>query len=106
MRVNLTIVIGTGRDQLDYLAFASLAVLDRERTESMKRRRSLAWLILASVTGLLSLGFAGPATSWPPAQGETALAQLKERGLYDSLQQALETARYRVYPEPQQLASW
>ena len=91
---------------LNYLAFASLAVLGRERMESMKRRTSLAWLILALLTGLLSLGFAGPATSWLPAQGEAALAQLKERGLYDSLQEALATARYGVYPEPQQLASW
>ena len=74
--------------------------------ESMKRRRSLAWLIPTLVTGLLSLGFAGPATSLLPAQGEAALAQLKERGLYDSLQEALATARYGVYQEPQQLASW
>jgi hypothetical protein len=80
--------------------------MGKERMESMKRRRSLAWLILALVTGLLSLGFAGPATSLLPAQGEAALAQLKERGLYDSLQEALATARYGVYPEPQQLASW
>ena len=91
---------------LNYLAFASLAVLGRERMESMKLRRSLAWLILALVTGLLSLGFAGPATNLPPAQGEAALAQLKERGLYDSLQEALARARFGVYPEPQQLASW
>ena len=91
---------------LNYLAFASLAALGRERMESMKRRRSLAWLILALLTGLLSLGFAGPATSFLPAQGEAALAQLKERGLYDSLQEALATARYGVYPEPRQLASW
>jgi hypothetical protein len=41
---------------LNYLAFAALAVLGRERMESMKRRKSLAWLILALVTGLLSLG--------------------------------------------------
>jgi hypothetical protein len=40
------------------------------------------------------------------AQGEAALAQLKERGLYDSLHEALATARYGIYPEPQQLASW
>jgi hypothetical protein len=80
--------------------------MGKERMESMKGRRSLAWLILALVTGLLSLGFAGPATSLLPAQGEAALAQLKERGLYDSLQEALATARYGVYPEPQQLASW
>jgi hypothetical protein len=74
--------------------------------ESMKRRRSLPWLILTLVTGLLSLGFAGPATSFLPAQGQAALAQLKERGLYNSLQDALATARYGVYPEPRQLASW
>ena len=30
---------------LNYLAFASLAALGRERMESMKRRTSLAWLI-------------------------------------------------------------
>ena len=81
---------------LNYLAFASLAALGRERMESMKRRRSLAWPILALLAGLLSLGFAGPATSLLPAQGEAALAQLKERGLYDSLQEALATARYGV----------
>jgi hypothetical protein len=40
------------------------------------------------------------------AQGEAVLAQLKERGLYDSLQEAVARARYGVYPEPQQLASW
>jgi hypothetical protein len=74
--------------------------------ESIKRRTSLAWLILALLTGLLSLGFAGPAASGLPAQGEAALAQLKEQGLYDSLQEALATARYGVYPEPQQLATW
>jgi hypothetical protein len=91
---------------LNYLAFASLAVLGRERTESMKQRRSLAWLILALLAGLLSLGFAGPATSSLPVQGKAALAQLKERGLYDSLQEALATARYGVYPEPPQLGSW
>ena len=91
---------------LNYLAFASLAVQGRERMESMKGRRSLAWLILALLAGLLSLGFAGPATSLLPAQGEAALAQLKERGLYDSLQEALARARYGVYPEPRQLASW
>ena len=77
----------------------------QRRLESMKRRTSLAWLILALLNGLLSLGFAGPATSGLPAQGEAALAQLKERGLYDSLQDALATARYGVYPEPQ-LATW
>ena len=73
---------------------------------SIKRRRSLAWLILTLVPGLLSPGFAGPATSFLPAQGEAALAQLKERGLYNSLQEALAMARYGVYPEPRQLASW
>ena len=72
----------------------------------MKRRTSLAWLILALLTGLLSLGIAGPEISAPPAQGEAALAQLKERGLYDSLQEALATARYGVYPEQPQLATW
>jgi FG-GAP repeat len=91
---------------LNYLAFVSLAVPGRERMESIKRRTSLAWLILALLTGLLSLGFAGPAASGLPAQGEAALAQLKEQGLYDSLQEALATARYGVYPEPQQLATW
>ena len=45
----------------------------------MKGRRSLAWLILASLAGLLSLGFAGQATSALPVQGQAALAQLKER---------------------------
>jgi hypothetical protein len=64
---------------LNYLAFASLAALGRERMESMKGRRSLAWLIFTLVTGLLSLGFAGPATSSLPAQGQAALTQLKER---------------------------
>ena len=77
---------------LNDLAYASLAVLGRERMESTKRRSSLAWLILALLTGVLSLGFAGPATSALPAQGEAALAQLKERGLYDSLQEALAAA--------------
>ena len=82
------------------------ARLNRERMESTKRRTSLAWLIAALLAGVLSLSFAGAATSWPPAQGEAALAQLKERGLYDSLQEALATARYGVYPEPHQPASW
>jgi hypothetical protein len=40
------------------------------------------------------------------AQGEAALAQLKEGGHYDSLREALATARYGVYPEPRQLANW
>ena len=40
------------------------------------------------------------------AQEEAALAQLKELGLYDSLQEAVARARYGVYPESQQLASW
>ena len=91
---------------LNDLAFASLAVLGRERMESTKRRSSLAWLIVVLLTGVLSLGFAGPETSALPAQGEAALAQLKERGLYDSLQEALATARYGVYPEQPQLATW
>ena len=91
---------------LNDLAYASLAVLGRERMESTKRRSSLAWLIVVLLTGVLSLGFAGPATSALPAQGEAALAQLKERGLYDSLQEALATARYGVYPEQPHLATW
>ena len=91
---------------LNDLADASLAVLGRERMESTKRRSSLAWLIVVLLTGLLSLGIAGPATSALPAQGEAALAQLKERGLYDSLQEALATARYGVYPEQPHLATW
>jgi len=66
-------------ETLNYLAFASLAALGRERMESMKGRRSLAWLIFTLVTGLLSLGFAGQATSALPVQGQAALAQLKER---------------------------
>ena len=88
------------------LAFASLAVMCGEKMESTKRRTSLAWLIAALLTGVLSLSFASAATNWPPAQGEAALAQLKERGLYDSLQEALARARYGVYPEPQQAAGW
>jgi hypothetical protein len=48
--------------------------------ESMKQRRSLAWLILTLVIGLLSLGFAGPAASFLPARGEAALAQLRSKG--------------------------
>ena len=91
---------------LNDLADASLAGLGRERMESTKRRSSLAWLIVALLTGVLSQGFAGPATSALPAQGEAALAQLKERGLYDSLQEALATARYGVYPEQPHLATW
>ena len=39
-------------------------------------------------------------------QGEAALRQLKERGLYDSLQEAVGRARYGVYQEPGQLGSW
>ena len=91
---------------LNDLAYASLAVLGRERMESTKRRSSLAWLIVALLTGVLSQGFAGPATSALPAQGEAALAQLKERGLYDSLQEALAAARYGVYPEQPHRATW
>ena len=91
---------------LNDLADASLAVPSRERMESTKRRSSLAWLIVALLTGGLSQGFAGPATSALPAQGEAALAQLKERGLYDSLQEALATARYGVYPEQPHLGTW
>jgi hypothetical protein len=90
----------------DYLAFASLAVLGGEGMERMKRRWNLTWLLLALVTGLWSLSFAGPASSFSPAQGEAALAQLKERGLYDSLQEALARAHYGVYPEPQPRVSW
>ena len=74
--------------------------------EGMKRRRRLAWLILTLVTGLKSLGFAGATTSFLPAQREAALAQLKQRGFYASLQEAVAPARYGVYPEPWQLASW
>jgi hypothetical protein len=49
----------------------------------------------------------GPATSFSPAQGQAALAQLKEQGLYDSLQDALATAHYYgVYAEPWQVATW
>ena len=91
---------------LNDLAYASLAVLGRERMESTKRRSSLAWLIVALLTGVLSQGFAGPATSALPAQGEAALAQLEERGLYDSLQEALAAARYGVYPEQPHRATW
>ena len=91
---------------LNDLADASLAVLGRERVESTKRRSSLAWLIVALLTGVLSQGFAGPTTNALPAQGQAALAQLKERGLYDSLQEALATARYGVYPEQPHLATW
>jgi hypothetical protein len=39
-------------------------------------------------------------------EGATVQCKLKERGLYNSLQEALATARYGIYPEPQQLASW
>jgi hypothetical protein len=91
---------------LNDLVDASLAVLGRERMESTKRRSSLAWLIVALLTGVLSQGFAGPTTNALPAQGQAALAQLKERGLYDSLQEALATARYGVYPEQPHLATW
>jgi hypothetical protein len=84
---------------LNYLAITSLAAFGRERMESIRRRRRIAWLILTLVAGLFSLGFAGPATSFLPAQGQAALAQLKERGLYDSLQEALATARYGVYAD-------
>ena len=91
---------------LNDLADTSLAVLGRERMESTKRRSSLAWLIVAMLTAVLSQGFAGPATSALSAQGEAALAQLKERGLYDSLREALATARYGVYPEQPHLVTW
>jgi hypothetical protein len=70
------------------------------------RRDQERALIVALVTGLWSLSFAVPASNFSPAQGEVALAQLKERGLYDSLQEALATVRYGVYPEARQLASW
>ena len=49
----------TTMETLNYLACA-LAGLGRRRMESMKRRISLAWLILALLTGLLSLGINGP----------------------------------------------
>ena len=49
-------------ETLNYLACAS-AGLGRKRMESMKRRTSLAWLIFALLTGLLSLGIAGPEIS-------------------------------------------
>jgi hypothetical protein len=90
----------TTMESLKFFGFRFAGGAGRERVESMKRRTSLAWLILALLTGPVSLGFAGPATSELPAQGEAALAQLKERGLYDSLQDALATACYGVYPEP------
>jgi FG-GAP repeat len=90
----------------NHLAFASLAVLGREGMDSTNARWNPAWLIVALVTGLWSLSFAGPGSSFSPAQGEAAVAQIKERGLYDSLQEAVARAHYEVYPEPQRLASW
>ena len=49
----------------------------------------------------------GPATSALPAmQGHRAVTELEERGLYGSLQQALEAARYRVYPEQPPAVAW
>ena len=71
----------------------------------MKRPMRFAFLIVG-VYGVSNLAAADSATSALPAQGEAALAQLKERGLYDSLQEALATARYGVYPEQPQLATW
>jgi hypothetical protein len=53
------------------------------------------------------LAQAGNATSALPAlQGHSAVAELEKRGQYDSLREALEAARYRVYQERQQAAAW
>jgi hypothetical protein len=50
---------------------------------------------------------AGPVTSaLPTLQGHAAVAELEKRGVYGSLQQALEAARYRVYQEGQRTAAW
>ncbi len=50
---------------------------------------------------------ARPATSGlPTLQGHAAVAELEKRGMYGSLQQALEAAHYRVYQERQHAVAW
>jgi hypothetical protein len=82
------------------------AVPGRKRWEGTSRGTALALMIVGLQSGLSSLSFAASASCFSPAQGEAALAQLRERGLYDSLQEAVGKARYGVYPEPGQPRNW
>ena len=94
----------TTMETLNYLACAS-AGLGRKRMESMKRRTSLAWLIFALLTGLLSLGIAGPEIS-SRRREKRPWRSSRSQGSTIGYAQALAAARYGVYPKQPQLATW
>jgi hypothetical protein len=76
----------------------------------MKRPTSITLTILSLllVLGLLRL-WAPTSTAGnplPPLQREAALNQLKEQGLYGSLQEAVAAARYGFYQESQGDGNW